>query len=58
MNVGQRWEAALWEEVLPRTRRAALRTAMVYGVGESGVMQTTDLVVRLGGAGSMAGGGQ
>ena len=31
---------------------------MVYGVGEGDVMQTTDLVVRLGGAGSMAGGGQ
>ena len=29
---------------------------MVYGVGAGGVMQTTDAVVRLGGAGAMAGG--
>ena len=58
VDVGQRWETALWEQELPQTRRVALRTAMVYGVGQSGVMQTTDLVVRLGGAGSMAGGGQ
>lgn len=58
VDVGRRWEAALWEEDLPHTRRLALRTAMVYGVGEGGVMQTTDLVVRLGAAGSMAGGGQ
>jgi uncharacterized protein len=58
VDVGQRWEAALWDEDLPHTRRVALRTAMVYGAGEGGVMQTTDLVVRLGAAGSMAGGGQ
>ncbi|TSA87165.1 TIGR01777 family protein [Deinococcus detaillensis] len=58
VDVGKRWEAALQEEDLPTTRRVALRTAMVYGVGEGGVMQTTDLVVRLGGAGAMAGGGQ
>jgi uncharacterized protein (TIGR01777 family) len=58
VDVGQRWEVALWEEDLPRTRRVALRTAMVFGVGEGGVMQTTDAVVRLGLAGSMAGGGQ
>ncbi|WP_407541933.1 DUF1731 domain-containing protein (plasmid) [Deinococcus radiomollis] len=58
VDVGQRWEAALWEENLPRTRRVSLRMAMVFGVGEGGVMQTTDRVVRLGLAGSMAGGGQ
>ena len=58
VDVARRWEAALWEEALPATRRVALRTAMVYGVGEGGVMQTTDAVVRLGGAGAMAGGGQ
>lgn len=58
VDVGRRWEAALWEEALPRTRRVALRTAMVYGAGEGGVMQTTDALVRLGAAGSMAGGGQ
>lgn len=58
VDVAQRWEAALMEETLPRTRRVALRTAMVYGVGQGGIMQTTDTVVRLGGAGPMAGGGQ
>ncbi|WP_420595621.1 TIGR01777 family oxidoreductase [Deinococcus sp.] len=58
VNVAQRWEAALGEEDLPRTRRVALRTALVYGLGEGGVMQTTDTVVRLGLAGAMAGGGQ
>ncbi|WP_425145521.1 epimerase [Deinococcus sp.] len=58
VDVGQRWEAAMWEEDLPETRRVALRTALVYGVGKGGVMQTTDAVVRLGGAGAMAGGGQ
>ncbi|WP_424951176.1 TIGR01777 family oxidoreductase [Deinococcus sp.] len=58
VDVARRWEAALWEEPLPQTRRVALRTAMVFGVGDGGVMQTTDRVVRLGGAGSMAGGGQ
>lgn len=58
VDVARRWEAALMEEDLPHTRRVALRTAMVYGVGAGGVMQTTDAVVRLGGAGAMAGGGQ
>ncbi|MFB9994627.1 epimerase [Deinococcus oregonensis] len=58
VDVARRWEAALMEETLPHTRRVALRTAMVYGVGAGGVMQTTDAVVRLGGAGAMAGGGQ
>lgn len=58
VDVARRWEAALMEEPLPETRRVALRTAMVYGVGAGGVMQTTDAVVRLGGAGAMAGGEQ
>ncbi|MBZ9751211.1 TIGR01777 family oxidoreductase [Deinococcus sp. HMF7604] len=58
VDVAQRWEAAFLEADLPNIRRVALRTAMVYGVGEGGVMETTDRVVRLGGAGPMAGGGQ
>jgi len=58
VDVARRWEAALQDDDLPHTRRVALRTAMVFGVGEGGVMQTTDQVVRLGLAGSMAGGGQ
>lgn len=58
VDVARRWEAALLEEWLPHTRRVGLRTAMVFGAGEGGVMQTTDQVVRLGGAGPMAGGGQ
>ncbi|ACO45664.2 DUF1731 domain-containing protein [Deinococcus deserti] len=58
VDVALRWEAALMEEMLPHTRRVALRTAMVYGVGTGGVMETTDRVVRLGGAGAMAGGSQ
>ncbi|WP_135229833.1 hypothetical protein [Deinococcus fonticola] len=58
VDVARRWEAAQLEEPLPMTRRVALRTAMVYGVGEGGIMQTTDRVVRLGGAGAMAGGEQ
>jgi uncharacterized protein len=58
VDVAQRWEAALNEFELPYTRRVALRTAMVFGVGAGGVMETTDRVVRLGLAGAMAGGGQ
>lgn len=58
VDVATRWEAAQMEEPLPHTRRVALRTAMVYGVGQGGIMDTTDAVVRLGGAGPMAGGGQ
>ncbi|GHG14263.1 hypothetical protein CBQ26_15785 [Deinococcus indicus] len=58
VDVATRWEAALNELNLSHTRRVALRTAMVYGVGAGGVMETTDRVVRLGGAGAMAGGGQ
>lgn len=58
VDVARRWEAALMEESLPHTRRVALRTAMVYGVGTGGIMETTDRVVRLGAAGAMAGGGQ
>lgn len=58
VDVARRWEAALTELELPRTRRVALRTGMVFGVGAGGVMETTDHVVRLGGAGPMAGGGQ
>ncbi|WP_293911484.1 DUF1731 domain-containing protein [Deinococcus sp.] len=58
VDVAQRWEAALMEPELPHTRRVALRTAMVFGVGAGGVMETTDRVVRLGLAGAMAGGAQ
>lgn len=58
VEVATRWEAALNELHLPSTRRVALRTAMVYGVGTGSVMETTDRVARLGGAGPMAGGGQ
>lgn len=58
VDVGQRWEAALIEEDLPHTRRVALRTAMVYGVGAGGIMATTDPLMRLGLGGPMAGGGQ
>lgn len=58
VDVARRWEAALMEEALPHTRRVALRTAMVYGVGAGGIMETTDRVVRLGAAGAMAGGGR
>lgn len=58
VDVARRWEDALMEEDLPHTRRVALRTAMVFGVGAGGVMETTDRVVRLGAAGAMAGGGQ
>lgn len=58
VEVATRWEAALNELNLPHTRRVALRTAMVYGVGAGGVMETTDRVVQPGGTGAMAGGGQ
>ncbi len=58
VDVGQRWEAVLVEEDLPQTRRVALRTAMVYGLGADGVMATTDPLMRLGLGGAMAGGGQ
>ena len=57
-DVARRWEAAQMERHLPHTRRVALRTGLVYGVGEGGIMQTTDRLVRLGLAGPMAGGGQ
>ncbi|OLV15948.1 epimerase [Deinococcus marmoris] len=58
VDVGQRWEAALMEGELLQTRRMALRTAMVYGIGADGVMATTDPLMRLGLGGPMAGGAQ
>lgn len=58
VDVACRWEAAHLEACLPKTRRVMLRTAMVFGLGEGGIMETTDQVVRLGLAGPMAGGQQ
>ncbi|WP_200329768.1 epimerase [Leucobacter sp. L43] len=50
VGVAQAWEAALMRDALPRTRRVALRTAIVLGSG--GVLPTIRALARLGMGGS------
>ncbi|WP_028645430.1 epimerase [Nocardioides sp. URHA0020] len=58
VRIAQQWEAAQQEATLPRTRRVALRTAMVMSPDRGGVFDYLLWMARLGLGGAVAGGGQ
>lgn len=58
VRIARRWEAALAEATLPRTRRVALRTAMVMSPDRGSVFDYLLRMARLGLGGPVAGGGQ
>jgi uncharacterized protein (TIGR01777 family) len=58
VEVGQAWEAAMAETSTPNTRKVALRTAMVFGVGSGGVYRVLRRLASCGFGGAMAGGRQ
>ena len=58
VEIATAWEAVFAAAVTPRTRKVALRTAMVFGQGPNSVFPVLCRLVRLGLGGSMAGGGQ
>jgi hypothetical protein len=58
IEVACAWERALEEARTPGTRKVALRSAMVLGVGRNSVLPTLQRLVRCGLGGSMAGGRQ
>lgn len=57
-RIARRWEAAQQEATLPRTRRVALRSAMVMSPDRGGVFDYLLGITRLGLGGAVAGGGQ
>jgi uncharacterized protein (TIGR01777 family) len=58
VDVCQKWEAALNAAPTPRTRKVALRNAMVFGPGEGGVFEAFRRVVALGLGGTLGRGSQ
>ncbi len=58
VDICRAWEAALAEAETPRTRKVALRTAMVLGPGRGGVLDMMARLVRLGLGGTMGPGTQ
>jgi uncharacterized protein (TIGR01777 family) len=58
VEVAIAWEQALAQAPAPRTRKVALRTAMVLGNAANSVVPTLRTLVRFGLGGSMAGGKQ
>jgi uncharacterized protein (TIGR01777 family) len=58
VEVAWAWERALNEAVTPRTRKVALRMAMVLGRGRNSVFPVLRRLARFGLGGSMAGGRQ
>jgi uncharacterized protein (TIGR01777 family) len=58
VEVATRWEAALDQSATPKTRKIALRTAMVLGCDGNSVFPTLRRLTRLGLGGPMAGGRQ
>jgi len=56
--IARAWEAAQAEAVTPRTRRVALRTAMVMSPDRGGVFEVLLRLVRRGLGGAIAGGAQ
>lgn len=58
IEIAQAWERALDEADTPRTRKVALRTAMVFSNTPGTVYRVLRRLVRLGLGGPMAGGGQ
>jgi uncharacterized protein (TIGR01777 family) len=58
VDVAQAWERALNEAVTPRTRKVALRTAMVLGFGENSVFPVLRRLTRFGLGGKQGSGKQ
>jgi uncharacterized protein len=58
VEVAKAWEGTLAEAKTPRTRKVALRTAMVLGRGRNSVFPTLRRLVRLGLGGQMGNGKQ
>ncbi|HMP83153.1 MAG TPA: TIGR01777 family oxidoreductase [Verrucomicrobiota bacterium] len=58
VEVAEAWERAFNEANTPRTRKAALRSAMVLGLGSNSVFPTLRNLVRFGLGGKMANGDQ
>lgn len=58
VDVCQRWEQSLFAAETPRTRRVALRAAMVFGKGRGGVLEAFHTIVRLGLGGTLGSGRQ
>jgi uncharacterized protein (TIGR01777 family) len=58
VRIAKKWEAAQLEVELPRTRRVALRSAMVMTPDRGGVFDALSLIARVGLGGPVAGGGQ
>lgn len=58
VRIARRWEQAQADADTPRTRRVALRTAMVMTPDRGGVFDYLSWMARLGLGGSVAGGGQ
>jgi uncharacterized protein (TIGR01777 family) len=58
IDIAHAWEAAQREAPTPRTRKVALRTAMVMGAERGGVFQVLSRLARLGLGGAIAGGRQ
>jgi uncharacterized protein (TIGR01777 family) len=58
VDIARAWEAAQQEGATPRTRKVALRAAMVMGAAPGGVFQVLSRLTRLGLGGPVAGGRQ
>ena len=58
VDVGRAWERTLEEAQTPRTRKVALRMAMVFGMGKNSVFPVLCRLVRLGLGGQMGNGRQ
>jgi len=58
IDIARAWERELAEADLPRTRKVALRTAMVMSLEPGGVFDVLQRLARLGLGGTMAGGRQ
>ena len=58
IEVAKAWERTLDEEVVPQTRKVALRAAMVLGMGENSVFPMLRRLARLGLGGRMGSGKQ
>lgn len=58
IEVARAWEKALENAVTPGTRKVALRTAMVLGIGENSVFPTLRRLARFGLGGQMGSGKQ
>jgi uncharacterized protein len=58
VDVCQQWEKVLAETQTPKTRKVALRSAMVFGPGRGGVMEAFHRLVKFGLGGTMGKGTQ